>query len=218
MKQCDRCDVSIGGNLDKCPLCHAELQGTAEPSVFPRNEALESGSLALKILAFATGACLLFTGFMWLLLSLPGDIVLVVCLAFVLNYFYVRNILIHRPDFLRVVVRYFLILLAIAILWYIITLNQLVTTFVIPSICLVALIFDTVLLVLFRGTFVSGYAKYLLFDLLFGFAPLILVAFNLTLWNVPAYISALVAAVLLLGLLVFVRKQLLAEIRKLFSM
>ena len=148
---------------------------------------------------------------------MPGDIVLTVCLGLVVNYLFVRNILVHTPDFLRVVVRYFLILLAIAALWYLITRNPVVTTFVIPGICLVALVFDAVLVAVFRGTFVSGYAKYLLFDVVLGLIPLALVALGLTTWDVPANVSALTASVLLLALLVFTRKQLVAEVRKLFS-
>ncbi len=217
MKRCDKCRVEFGGDLDRCPLCQAELSGEAEPSVFPKNEVRTSGAVALAVLAFTTGACLLIMMFLGHLLSLPVDIVLPVCLALVANYLFVRNILIHAPDFLRVVARYFLILLAIAAVWFLVTHNLIVTTFVIPGICLVALVFDTVLVAVFRGTFVSGYAKYLLFDVILGLAPLALVALGLTTWDVLALTSALAASVFTLGLLVFMRKQLLSEVRKLFS-
>lgn len=217
MKHCDLCRVDFTGELDQCPLCQAKLTGAAEPAVFPRNEVKESGATALKVLAFATGACLLVMLFLWQLLTLPGDIVSTVCLGLIVNYLFVRNILAHSPDFLRVVVRYFLILLGIAVVWFILTQNLVITTFVIPGICLLALVFDAVLVSIFRGTFVSGYAKYLLFNVILGIAPLALVAFGLTTWNVLAYASALTSAVLFWGLLVFARKQLLAEIHKLFS-
>lgn len=218
MKQCNKCEITLGGDLEKCPLCQATLIGEAEASVFPQNEAKKSGSIALSVLAFATGVSLLVTLFLWLAIAVPGDIVGVACLALVLNYLFVRNIIVHRPNFLRVVVRYFMILLAIAALWFLLSQNLMITTFVIPAICLTALVFDAVLVVVFRGTFVSGYAKYLLFDVIFGLTPLVLVALNLTTWDLLAYISALTASILLLGLLVFTRKQLLAEMRKLFSM
>lgn len=218
MKQCNTCNINLTGDLDTCPLCHAELRGTVEPSVFPRNKAKESGSMALKILAFATGAGLLLMLFLWPLFSLPGDIVLVVCLALIMNYLFVRNILAHAPNFLRVIIRYFLVLLAIAAVWFLVTQNLAITTFVIPGICLLALVFDTVLVAVFRGTFVSGYAKYLLFNIFFGLTPLILIALGLTTWNALAYASAFMASIFLLGLFIFMRKQLLAEIRKLFSL
>ena len=109
------------------------------------------------------------------------------------------------------------VLLAIAAIWFLVSRNPVVTTFVIPGICLVALVFDGVLLAVFRGTFVSGYAKYLLFDVGLGLIPLALQALGLTTWDVPSLVSALTASVFLLGLVVFARKQLTAEIRKLFS-
>ena len=59
--------------------------------------------------------------------------------------------------------------------------------------------------------------RYLLLDVVFGLAPLALVALGLTTWDVPAFVSALVSSVFLLWLLVFMRRQLLAEIHKLFT-
>ena len=217
MRRCGKCGVGFSGDLDRCPLCQAELSGTAEPAVFPRNEVRKSGVVALKVLAFATGASLLVMAFLGNMLSLPADIVVPVCLALALNYLFVRNTIVHRPDFLRVIVRYFLLLLGLAAVWFLITRNPVVTTFVIPGICLVALVFDAVLLAVFRGTFVAGYAKYLLFDVALGLAPLALAALGLTTWALPAQVSALTASVFLLGLVVFARRQLVAEIRKLFS-
>lgn len=217
MKHCGKCKIEFTGELEQCPLCQAELTGEVEPSVFPYNEVKKSEVLALKVLAFATGTCLLLVLFLWYLLSLPGNIVLTVCVALVINYLFVRNILLRNPDFLRVVVRYFLILLAMAAVWFLVTQNLVITTFVIPGICLLALVFDAALVVVFKDTFVLEYTKYLLFDVMFGLTPLLLVALGLTTWNLIAYVSAFTASILLLGLLVFMRKQLLIEIRKLFS-
>lgn len=217
MKRCNKCGISLNGDLDRCPLCQAELSGEASPAVFPVNKVRKSGTVALAVLGFATGAALLVMLFVGYMIPLPWDIVVSVCVALAVNYLFVRNIITHSPDFLRVVARYFLVLLGIAAIWYLVTRNSAVTTYVIPGICLVALVYDTVLLAVFRGTFVSGYAKYLLFDVLLGLAPLVLVALGLVTWEVPALVSALAASVFLLGLLVFTRKQLIAEVRKLFN-
>ena len=217
MRRCGKCGVSFSGDLDACPLCQSELSGDPSPAVFPMNEVRKSGTIALAVLAFVSGACLLVMLFLGRMLGLPGDIVLTVCLGLVVNYLFVRNIITHTPDFLRVLARYFLVLLAIAAVWFLVSRNLVVTTFVIPGICLVALVFDSVLLAVFRGTFVKGYAKYLLFDVGLGLIPLALEALGLTTWDVPAYASALTASVFLLGLVVFTRKQLVAEVRKLFS-
>ncbi|MDR2107894.1 MAG: DUF6320 domain-containing protein, partial [Coriobacteriales bacterium] len=206
MRRCDRCGIRIGGELERCPLCQAELHGEAEPSVFPNNVVRKSGTMALKILAFATGAYLLIMLLLGFMLALPPGIVFVVCLALALNYLIVRNIIIHAPDFLRVVARYFLFLVAMALVWFLVTQELLITTFVIPSICLLALVYDNVLLLLFRSTFIHGYAKYLIFDVALGLMPLLLVALGLTTWPLLAYISALVACLSLLWTLIFLRK------------
>ena len=217
MRRCDRCEVDFTGDLDLCPLCQTPLTGEAVPAVFPRNEVRRSGTMALRVLAFGTGVGVLGMVFAGFAFGLSGEVVLAVCLALLTNFVFVRHFLSHAPDFLRLVVRYFLILLAAAALWYLMSGNPVVTTFVIPAICLVALVTDAVLVCVFRGTFVSGYAKYLLFDVVLGLVPLGLVGLGLTTWELPALVSAFVACVLLLALLVFARERLGAEVRKLFT-
>lgn len=69
MKRCEKCGVQFSGDLDRCPLCQAELSGDASPAVFPRNEVRKSGAIALAVLAFATGACLLVMLFLWVICS-----------------------------------------------------------------------------------------------------------------------------------------------------
>lgn len=217
MRSCKKCDIELTGDLERCPLCQAELTGESVPSAFPPDKTKKSGSVALKIMAFATGVCLVVMIFLWQVIPLSGNIVLTVCLALIVNFLFVQNILTHNPNFLRVVVRYFLVLLVLAAVWFLLTWNLIITTYFIPGICLVALIFDTVLLAIFRGTFVAGYAKYLLFNIVLGLLPLVLTFIGLTTWNIPAYISALTASIFFLGLVIFMHRQLLDELRKLFS-
>ena len=208
MRRCDKCGVEFTGDLDVCPLCQARLTGEASPSVFPRNEVKKSGTMALRVLAFVTGVGVLTTLFVGQMLGLAGSITMPICVAQLVNYALVRHALVSAPDFL--------VLLALAVVWFAVGRNPVVATYVVPSICLAALVFDAVLVCVFRGTFVSGYAKYLLLDVVFGLVPLLFVALGFTTWDVLAYVSALVACVLLLGLVVFARERLAAEVRKLF--
>ena len=53
MKRCEKCGVQFSGDLDRCPLCQAELSGDASPAVFPRNEVRKSGAIALAVLALS---------------------------------------------------------------------------------------------------------------------------------------------------------------------
>ena len=96
--------------------------------------------------------------------------------------------------------------------------SPIVTTFVIPSICLVSLVFDAVVMLVFRENLAGGYMKYLLLSVALGLVPLALVAAGLTTTDIPSYTSALAAAILLLALLTFWREPLWAEVRKLVTM
>ncbi|MFR7403562.1 MAG: hypothetical protein ACLUW6_02655 [Coriobacteriaceae bacterium] len=78
------------------------------------------------------------------------------CAAVALNWLFVRNMIVHAPDFIRVVERYFLVLLAVAGLWFASTGNLIVTTYVVPGLCMLALAFNAVLLIAFRGSFVTA--------------------------------------------------------------
>ncbi|MFR5093326.1 MAG: DUF6320 domain-containing protein [Adlercreutzia equolifaciens] len=74
------------------------------------------------------------------------------------------------------------------------------------------------LLIAFRGSFVTGYAKYLIYEVLLGLVPLALLAAGLITWPPLAIAAGAAAAALLAILLLVGRKQLAAEARKLFSL
>jgi len=218
MRRCDACGVEFGGELEVCPLCQAQLVGQPSPAVFPRNEVKRTRDLALRILAFATGAAVLVMLFVGYLVRLPGDVTFIVCLSLLVSYAFVRHILSNVPDFMRISVRCYLGLLVVAAGVYLAIGSPVVTTFVVPGLCLLALVFDAVVMLVYRERLAGGYIKYLLLSVVMGLVPLLLVAAGLTTWSVPAYASALGAGILLLALLTFWREALVAELRKLFTM
>lgn len=81
-----------------------------------------------------------------------------------------------------------------------------------------ALAFNAVLLIAFRGPFVTGYAKYLIYEMLLGLVPLALLAAGLVAWPPLAVAAGAAAASLLAILLLVGRTQLAAEACKLFSL
>ncbi len=217
MKRCSACKLDFTGNLDTCPLCNEKLTGDAEPSVFPENKLMESSHTALSVFAGISVACIALMVIAGTLAGTDGGIIVAVCFAVIVNYLFIRNIILHTPDFLRSLVRYFLVLLAIAALWFVLTGDLTVTTFVIPGICLSALIVDVLLIMALGGSFVSGYAKYLLYDIVLGVIPLALSLAGLTSRNGLALASAAASGIFLLVLVLFTRRRLFAELKKLFS-
>ena len=95
--------------------------------------------------------------------------------------------------------------------------NHVVAMFVIPITCLVSLVFDVVLLIVLRAKAIDEYAKYLAFDIVAGLMPLTLIPLGWAPWDVLVMVSGLVSLLVLLGLLVFARRQLFSEFGKQFS-
>ena len=217
MKRCPRCDINFSGEHDLCPLCASTLIGEGSTSPFPAslllapkqkvNHIVGALSVLIALVAILGGLYLQQN-----LLAISSEL-----LALLLNYIFLRNVVMHSPIFLRIIQRYFLLILAIMLLLLAVTQQNVIATYIIPTICLVALITNGVLVIVFRDSFVKGYAKYLLYELVLGFLPLLLMVTGLVSWPYLAVISAVVSALLLVLLLILCRKQLTLEFKKLFS-
>ncbi len=218
MMKCDECGVDFTGSLTRCPLCGSVLEGAPTPSPFPVGPIQRVSTFARRTLAALTGACIAATIIGALVLQASWLSTVGLCAAIVIAYLFVRNLIVHTPDVLRITERYFLVLLALCAVWFIVAGNTLATTYVIPFICLAAILFNSVLVVVQRGAFVAGYAKYLLYNVVLGFAPLVLVATGLTETALPAIASAVGACVLAVLVGVLARTQTADEARKLFSL
>lgn len=218
MMACDECGVSFTGELDRCPLCGSALAGTPSPSAFPVSVVQRTSTLARRALAALTVACITATVFGAVTLHASWLSTIALCAAILVAYLFVRNLLVHTPDVLRIVERYFLILLALCAIWFITAGNTIATTYVIPFISIAAILFNSVLVALERDAFVAGYAKYLLYNVVLGFAPLVFVATGLADNAAPAIASAIAAVVLVVLLGILTRRQTADEARKLFSL
>lgn len=218
MKHCDACTVDFTGDMARCPLCQNELRGEASPAAFPAQQIyLRPRRLAVEIITFVTGAILLLHGFFSYLFSWPIPIASASAAALIISVLFINSAILHVPRPLRLMFRYFYIMLAIALVWFVATMNHVVTMFVIPITCLVSLVFDVVLLIVLRAKAIDEYAKYLAFDIVTGLLPLTFIPLGWAPWDVLVMVSGLVSLLVLLGLLVFARRQLFSEFGKQFS-
>lgn len=218
MKHCDACTVDFTGDMARCPLCQNELHGEASPAAFPAQQIyLRPRRLAVEIITFVTGAILLLHGFFSYLFSWPIPIASASAAALIISVLFINSAILHVPRPLRLMFRYFYIMLAIALVWFVATMNCVVTMFVIPITCLVSLVFDVVLLIVLRAKAIDEYAKYLAFDIVAGLMPLTFIPLGWAPWDVLVMVSGLVSLLVLLGLLVFARRQLFSEFGKQFS-
>lgn len=216
MKHCAKCDLDFTGDLDRCPLCGSSLEGKAVPAVFPENKLLGPKKAARRSLIALTLAGLLLVILAGIGAGASIVTIIAGCAAVLVSYVFIRNVVVHSPSFLRIVQRYFLVLIVLALLFVLATGDTNVATYLVPALSVIALLTNAVLVVLFRNTFVQGYAKYLLYELALGIVPLVLLAAGLITWPIPAIVTALVTLLLLILMLTLTRKQLAAEMRKLF--
>lgn len=217
MRTCDECGVGFSGDLELCPLCGSHLVGDPTPPVFPVQEVRKPARAAQRALGAITVLAIVAVAAMALAWGLRPWPAALACVAVALNYLFLRNVLAHSPDFLRIAERYFLVLLAGSALWWLAAGSHEVASFVVPAICLAGTLTNTVLVIAYRDRFVQGYAKYLLYSLVLGVAPLGLVALGAAAWPWLCYASAFAAVMLSAMLLLLTRRQLSAELRKLFA-
>lgn len=217
MKHCDFCRIDVEGTLDRCPLCGTPLEGTPTSDPFPNVAPVRQAFRAEGLLGTITLLlCLLVVP--PLAAGLVGPLgALAIVGTLLANYLFLRNILAHASDVLRMVERYYFVLLAMALLAYMATQAPMVSCLVVPLLCIVALLVNGVLLLVFRGSFVEGYAKYLIMDIVLGGVPLLMVALGFAPWPWLAYVSAALALLLLVALLTGTRGRFAAESRKLFD-
>lgn len=216
--RCESCGVAFSGALARCPLCQGELSGEPSAAVFPPQRSyLRPRRLAAQIITFAAGSALLVLAFLTYLLAWPLPITAASAAATVISVLFVNSAILHAPRPLRIVFRYWYVMLATALVWFAATGSLIVTAFVIPIMCLASLAFDVVVLIVLGANGLVRYAKYFAFDIVCGLMPMAFVPLGWAPWDVLAMVSGLVALLLALGLLVFARRQLFGEFRKLFS-
>lgn len=216
MRHCPECDLDLTGALDHCPLCGSPLKGTPSPTVFPYSKLERPRKLARRSMIILTLAALALVIMVGLLAGSTVATMGAGCAAVLITYVFVRNVIVHSPSALRMIERYFLVLIALSLLLFFATGDTKVATYLVPVVSMIALATNGVLVILFRNTFVQGYAKYLLFELVLGLVPLLLLAFGVVSDPLLTIITAVMAALLLLLMLTLTRKQLDAEVHKLF--
>ncbi|MCI9129985.1 MAG: hypothetical protein HFJ65_06750 [Eggerthellaceae bacterium] len=217
MMECPKCRIRLTGALDQCPLCGSPLEGTPVPSPYPCLPVQRASKRSQLILAAATVAALVAWIVICFVLSVSVPIGLAVVAALALNYIFARNLMVHSPNALRAIKRYFLVLMMMALLWFAATGSTIACTFVIPAISITAILFDVVLLILLGNRMVEEYAKYLLHDIVFGAVPPLLILTGCVSWPPLTWACPVLAALMVAGLAISSRKTVANEARKLFN-
>lgn len=144
MRYCPSCHIDFTGVLDRCPLCGSKLEGTPEGMIFPENEFARTKKLAKRSMIALTFAALAFVAFLCVRTHASAVTGIASFAAVIVNYIFIRNVVVHSPSFLRIIERYFLVVMALALLLLLATGDSRLATYVVPALTLVALFFNGV--------------------------------------------------------------------------
>ena len=137
MRYCPSCHIDFTGVLDRCPLCGSKLEGTPEGMIFPENELARTKKLAKRSMIALTFAALAFVAFLCVRTHASAVTGIASFAAVIVNYIFIRNVVVHSPSFLRIIERYFLVVMALALLLLLATGDSRLATYVVPALTLV---------------------------------------------------------------------------------
>lgn len=217
MMRCPRCCVSFTGDLDRCALCGAPLEGAPDPSPFPCIPIQRQSTRARRILGAATLGALAVWAVICCAVRIPWTYGVAAAAALLVGYLVTRNLMVHAPNALRAVKRVCLAVMACALIWFAATGNPVASSWAIPAISWAAILFDVVLWAVFGSRLVAEYGKYLLYDIVFGAVPPLLILTGTVAWPALSWSCAAAAAAMLAALLLVNRRAVGEEARKLFS-
>ncbi len=216
MKKCNKCLIKFTGDLERCPLCKEELTGEATPSIFPKLHNKKS-RLLYKVLFFVSFSVGVLFTFLEYTITKSFTISKYVILGLINNYILIRFILNNYKNVLKMINRYFKLILILIFLWYIMTKSLIITTYIIPIMCIIILVFNCISMIILKDKYIIKYAKTITLDCIISLLPLLLVMFKLSIFALLSYICTIIDLLVFVGLIVFCKDHIIEEIKKIFN-
>lgn len=216
MKKCSKCMIEFNGNLKICPLCQSELYGNNTNSVFPKLN-YKKNKLLYKILLFVSFCISILFAFIEYNMHSSLYITKYVIFGLITNYVLIKFIHNNYKNVLKMMNGYFFVLIILFLLWFWITKSLIITTYLVPVLCIIIFIFNSITLLVLKDSYLIKFVKTILLDCLVGLIPLLLVYFKLTIFDLLSYICVLLDIIVFIGLLIFCKDNVIEEIKKIFN-
>lgn len=216
MKKCSKCMIEFNGNLKICPLCQSELYGNNTNSVFPKLN-YKKNKLLYKILLFVSFCIGILFAFIEYNMHSSLYITKYVIFGLITNYVLIKFIHNNYKNVLKMMNGYFFVLIILFLLWFWITKSLIITTYLVPVLCIIIFIFNSITLLVLKDSYLIKFVKTILLDCLVGLIPLLLVYFKLTTFDLLSYICVLLDIIVFIGLLIFCKDNVIEEIKKIFN-
>ncbi|MDD2391874.1 MAG: DUF6320 domain-containing protein [Bacilli bacterium] len=217
MKYCDKCNVSIKSDNQKCPLCQEKLIEEDSYEVFPKVKTIYQtyetflnwlifGTILISIISFFINI-LVSTKVMWSFFVIFGT----VCLLFVLG-----NAIKLRYNIPKNISRQIIIISLLSFLWdYFTGYRGWSINYVIPIVCAIGSVNLTILSVIMKR-YIEEYLFYYFLITLFGLVPFIFLVTNLANVFYPSFICVILNLLLLMFIFFIKSKEILSELKRVF--
>ncbi len=219
MQFCDRCKVQVAGSRKYCPLCQGSLTGSGEPEneafpVLPRWYSRSGLLLHAMIFLSVTAAVVCFA----INAMFPAERVWSVFVAAGIAFMWIglATALRKRHNIPKTILWEVVLLSVFSVFWDLLAgmnWSGWSVDYVIPSLCVFALLSMTVIAKILRIQ-VEDYLIYLMIGTLFGILPIIFLLTGLVRVRYPSILCVTASAVFLTALLSFQGRNMRAELKK----
>lgn len=217
MKKCASCNIDFNTNEELCPLCQNKLTGINKTKVFPTNIRLRTNIIILKWLLFISIVISIIVTFIEFYTSHKIWYSLFIIGGLFTNYIIIHYILKYKENILKLFGKYGVILITLSLIWYIATKNTFITNFIIPTFCILELLFNVITFIVLRTNYLVKHLNLILLNILLVLVPMALILFKCTTFDILSYISILFALIVLVGLVIFYFDEIKIEMKKIFN-
>lgn len=213
MRKCKKCQISYTGNINRCPLCQGKLIGEIASSPFPKIKKTKE-KILYKVLLFTSIAIGIIFAFVEYLIHKELIITKYAIFGLFTIYILVISVITKYKNILKMMNKYFIIILFLMFFWFIITKSLIITTYIIPIVCIVILIFNSITMLVLKDSYINKFLSIILLDCLIGFLPALLLILNLITNNILTYSCLLLDILIFIGLVIFYYDIIIDELIK----
>ncbi|UZT81851.1 DUF6320 domain-containing protein [Caproicibacterium sp. BJN0003] len=215
MKYCERCNLKVRGNLERCPLCQGLLKGEGSENPFPFVlGTYQKNSLFFRILLLCTITIGIVSVAVNFLLPKSGKWSLFVIAG--IGCFWLNLVLVmyKRRNIFKTFVWELFLISALCVLWDFATgWNRWSLNYAVPILCMAVMATLTVTARIF-GIAPGSFLIYLCLVLLLNIAMFVSLLMGLVMVALPTVLSVCMNLVLLTALLIFRGREMLAELHR----
>ena len=213
--KCNNCGVTVNSPSKYCPICSNKLKRSGTNTIYPKIK--RKSNIYLKIVLFISLLITLVVGYIDYEVNKKFTFSAYVGLALLSNYITLVYIFRSYKDIFKLLGRYGLILNVILFIWYMYTKQIFITNFIIPSLCIIELLFNDIFLFIFRRKHIRKYLGVLIANIIIGFVPLVLISLNMIDFDYVAHIAMIISLVNILILGIFDFSDLKEELLMFFN-